>query len=100
MSAFLLSFFLSPVLAFFFFFSFFAWLALSSPPTRIYIQMSALLPHLLPSADFGDKRERVRASLERGLMKQLPKMIPKGSTLRVFGSSSNGFGNDGADLDM
>ncbi|CAN0356357.1 unnamed protein product, partial [Ectocarpus sp. 6 AP-2014] len=63
-------------------------------------QMSALLPTLLPSPDFGEKREKVRASLERTLMKQLPKMIPKGSTLRVFGSSSNGFGNDGADLDM
>lgn len=63
-------------------------------------QMSALLPSLLPSPDFGEKREKVRASLERTLMKQLPKMIPKGSTLRVFGSSSNGFGNDGADLDM
>ncbi|CAM9391220.1 unnamed protein product [Pylaiella littoralis] len=63
-------------------------------------QMSALLPQLLPSADFEDKRERVRVSLERSLMKQLPEMIPKGSTLRVFGSSINGFGNDGADLDM
>lgn len=65
-----------------------------------HTQMSALLPQLLPSADFEDKRERVRVSLERSLMKQLPEMIPKGSTLRVFGSSINGFGNDGADLDM
>ena len=63
-------------------------------------QMSALLPTLLPSPDFGEKRERVRGSLERTLMKQLPQMIPAGSTLRVFGSSSNGFGHDGADLDM
>lgn len=62
--------------------------------------MAALLPSLLPSPEFGDKREHVRATLERNLMRQLPDMIPRGSTLRVFGSSSNGFGNDGADLDM
>lgn len=62
--------------------------------------MGALFPTLLPSADFADKRERVRASLERTLKKQLPQMIPEGTALRVFGSSSNGFGNDDADLDM
>lgn len=72
----------------------------SNPCRHPRTQMGALLPSLLPSPEFGDKRERVRATLERNLMRQLPEMIPRGSTLRVFGSSSNGFGNDGADLDM
>lgn len=62
-------------------------------------QTRALLPRLLPSRDFIDKRDRVRARLEKMLIKQLPQ-IPHGSTLRVFGSSANGFGSDEADLDM
>ena len=64
-------------------------------------QMNALLPRILPSVDFSEERERVRARLEHVLLMQLPEtMFPRGSALRVFGSSSNGFGNDSSDLDM
>ncbi|CAN0462202.1 unnamed protein product, partial [Laminaria digitata] len=62
-------------------------------------QTRALLPRLLPSPDFVERRDRVRARLEKMLVKQLPQ-IPHGSKLRVFGSSDNGFGSDEADLDM
>ncbi|CAN0346990.1 unnamed protein product [Ascophyllum nodosum] len=64
-------------------------------------QMNALLPRILPSVDFSEERERVRARLEHVLLTHLPEtMFPRGSALRIFGSSGNGFGNDGADLNM
>ena len=64
-------------------------------------QMNALLPRIFPSVDFSEERERVRARLEHVLLTHLPEtMFPRGSALRIFGSSGNGFGNDGADLNM
>ncbi|CAM9353204.1 unnamed protein product, partial [Sphacelaria rigidula] len=62
-------------------------------------QVERLTPKLLPKTSFGTQREAVRARLEKVLMRQVPR-IPRGSTLRVFGSTANGFGMDNADLDM
>lgn len=62
-------------------------------------QVESLAPRLQPSKGFFEKRDRVRSRLEQVLIQQVPQ-IPRGSTLRVFGSTSNGFGTDNADLDM
>lgn len=70
------------------------------PPHALYSsKVERLTPKLLPKAAFATQRETVRGRLEKVLMRQVPQ-IPRGSTLRVFGSSANGFGMDNADLDM
>ncbi|CAM9446752.1 unnamed protein product [Discosporangium mesarthrocarpum] len=61
-------------------------------------QMEDVLPGLMPSSGFANIREGVRAKLEQFLLREVD--LPTGSTLRIFGSSASGFGNDTSDLDM
>ena len=78
--------------------------------------MHQLLPSLLPSETFAPQREELVKHLEAivleglgasnatalggpGALRPLTQ-LPKGASLKVFGSSANGFGSDHADLDM
>jgi len=57
-----------------------------------------LLPSIVPSDQFYVTREHIRACLERVLLAS--PFIPKGTSLAVFGSSSNSFGSHWSGLDM
>ena len=57
-----------------------------------------VLPSLLPSKDFKELRAAVRARIE-ALLQQSGIIHPE-STVAMYGSSCNNFGNDSADLDM
>ena len=78
-------------------------------------QLAALLPSLLPSELFLPSREALRKACEAAVLAGLGPRgslclvdggagalteLPDGSGLYMFGSSRNGFGSDGADLDM
>lgn len=75
--------------------------------------MELLLPSLIPSLDFDERREGVRYGLEKIVLSSLQtgflgdnntltplSVVPKGCSLHLFGSSINGFGADSSDLDM
>jgi len=77
--------------------------------------MHSLLPKLLPTPDFDARREGVRYGLEKIILSSLQQtggffgdnksltplsVVPAGCSLHLFGSSRNGFGADGSDLDM
>ena len=52
------------------------------------------LPSLMPAADFGAKRERVRSSIEAALI--AVNAIPSNTRVALYGSSMNNFGNNDA----
>lgn len=60
------------------------------------IQM--ILPSILPSEGHATKRESVRVRLRDALLGN--SVVPPGTDIGVFGSSTNTFGSDDADLDM
>ena len=51
---------------------------------------------LMPNADFATDREDLMCRLH-SILQELP--LPVGE-LQMFGSSANGFGNDGSDVDI
>jgi len=57
--------------------------------------------YLAPKDEFFKKRELLKRYLEDSIVSQneVPE-IPKGTVIKIFGSSSNGFGLDCSDLDM
>jgi len=65
---------------------------------RVQQEIEELLPSLLPSEDFAEKREALRARLENLLVESGG--VPPGSRLIIFGSSANNFGRDTSDMDM
>eukprot|EP01031_Cornospumella_fuschlensis_P025581 gene25581-30890_t len=60
--------------------------------------LTAAALRLLPPASFSDAREKMRYELEGALRKQPG--FPQAGRLLLYGSSSNNFGNEDADLDM
>jgi len=60
--------------------------------------ISSLMPTLLPQPDFHTKRESARLRIENALRGS--GVVPSTTQIVLYGSSSNNFGSDGADLDM